>query len=146
MAALWYTECTGVEGVSRGRRNFSRAPGPLLLLTEMQPKRTVTRSVCYLPVQRAPPLRSQLMLNHSTCLLFGYFIWSLLVYSCFFFIAELYDSVVMSPADRMRALNLKLISLGKLYAGTPRYFPLGIIFLFFCQHHLSKVLSEVNTC
>lgn len=31
----------------------------------------------------------------------------------------------MSPADRMRALNLKLVSLGKIYAGTPRYFPLG---------------------
>lgn len=31
----------------------------------------------------------------------------------------------MSPADRMRSLSLKLVSLGKIYAGTPRYFPLG---------------------
>ncbi len=38
---------------------------------------------------------------------------------------ELGDSVAMSPVDRMRSLNLKLVSLGKIYAGTPRYFPLG---------------------
>lgn len=38
---------------------------------------------------------------------------------------ELGDSVAMSPADRMRSLNLKLVSLGRIYAGTPRYFPLG---------------------
>lgn len=44
-----------------------------------------------------------------------------------FNITELSDSVAMSPADRMRALSLKLVSLGKLYAGTPRYFPLGTI-------------------
>lgn len=31
----------------------------------------------------------------------------------------------MSPADRMRSLSLKLVSLGRIYAGTPRYFPLG---------------------
>lgn len=55
--------------------------------------------------------------------------WPLLLmaHSCFFFTAELNDSAAMSPADRMQALNLKMISLGKLYAGTPRYFPLGII-------------------
>lgn len=39
--------------------------------------------------------------------------------------AELGDSVAMSPVDRMRSLSLKLVSLGKIYAGTPRYFPLG---------------------
>lgn len=33
--------------------------------------------------------------------------------------------MAMSPADRMRSLRLKLVSLGKIYAGTPRYFPLG---------------------
>lgn len=38
---------------------------------------------------------------------------------------ELGDSVAMSPVDRMRSLSLKLVSLGKIYAGTPRYFPLG---------------------
>lgn len=43
------------------------------------------------------------------------------VWSCL----ELGDSVAMSPADRMRSLSLKLVSLGKIYAGTPRYFPLG---------------------
>lgn len=40
---------------------------------------------------------------------------------------ELGDSLGMSPADRMRALSLKLVSLGKLYAGTPRYFPLEFL-------------------
>lgn len=40
---------------------------------------------------------------------------------------ELGDTVAMSPADRMRSLSLKLVSLGKIYAGTPRYFPLGKI-------------------
>ncbi|NXP86500.1 NU155 protein, partial [Passerina amoena] len=38
---------------------------------------------------------------------------------------ELSDSVSLSPADRMQALCLKLALLGKIYAGTPRYFPLG---------------------
>ncbi|NXC89374.1 NU155 protein, partial [Cercotrichas coryphoeus] len=38
---------------------------------------------------------------------------------------ELSDSVPLSPADRMQALCLKLALLGKIYAGTPRYFPLG---------------------
>lgn len=38
---------------------------------------------------------------------------------------ELGDTVAMSPADRMRSLSLKLVSLGRIYAGTPRYFPLG---------------------
>ncbi|XP_007244856.3 nuclear pore complex protein Nup155 isoform X1 [Astyanax mexicanus] len=46
---------------------------------------------------------------------------------------ELSDSVVMSPADRMRALSLKLVSLGKLYAGTPRYFPLEFLVKFLEQ-------------
>lgn len=38
---------------------------------------------------------------------------------------ELGDTVAMSPVDRMRSLSLKLVSLGRIYAGTPRYFPLG---------------------
>lgn len=38
---------------------------------------------------------------------------------------ELADTVAMSPVDRMRSTGLKLVSLGKIYAGTPRYFPLG---------------------
>uniref|UniRef100_A0A8C4XEZ7 Nuclear pore complex protein Nup155 n=1 Tax=Erpetoichthys calabaricus TaxID=27687 RepID=A0A8C4XEZ7_ERPCA len=37
---------------------------------------------------------------------------------------ELNDSVAMNSADQMRTLNLKLVSLGKIYMGTPRYFPL----------------------
>lgn len=43
----------------------------------------------------------------------------------FFSPPELSDSVSLSPADRMQALCLKLALLGKNYAGTPRYFPLG---------------------
>lgn len=31
----------------------------------------------------------------------------------------------MSPVDRMKSLSLKLVSLGRIYAATPRYFPLG---------------------
>uniref|UniRef100_A0A8C7S643 Nuclear pore complex protein Nup155 n=1 Tax=Oncorhynchus mykiss TaxID=8022 RepID=A0A8C7S643_ONCMY len=46
---------------------------------------------------------------------------------------ELGDSVAMSPADRMRALSLKLVSLGKIYAGTPRYFPLEFLVKFLEQ-------------
>uniref|UniRef100_A0A8C1ABL2 Nuclear pore complex protein Nup155 n=1 Tax=Cyprinus carpio carpio TaxID=630221 RepID=A0A8C1ABL2_CYPCA len=46
---------------------------------------------------------------------------------------ELSDSVAMSPADRMRALSLKLVSLGKIYAGTPRYFPLDFLVKFLEQ-------------
>lgn len=38
---------------------------------------------------------------------------------------ELGDTVAMSAVDRMRSTSLKLVSLGKIYAGTPRYFPLG---------------------
>ncbi|XP_036385365.1 nuclear pore complex protein Nup155 isoform X1 [Megalops cyprinoides] len=46
---------------------------------------------------------------------------------------ELNDSVAMNPADRMRALSLKLVSLGKIYAGTPRYFPLEFLVKFLEQ-------------
>ncbi|CAB1352906.1 unnamed protein product, partial [Coregonus sp. 'balchen'] len=46
---------------------------------------------------------------------------------------ELGDGVAMSPADRMRALSLKLVSLGKIYAGTPRYFPLEFLVKFLEQ-------------
>lgn len=43
----------------------------------------------------------------------------------FVFCLELGDTVAMSPVDRMKSLSLKLVSLGKIYAATPRYFPLG---------------------
>uniref|UniRef100_A0A8C4GQF9 Nuclear pore complex protein Nup155 n=1 Tax=Dicentrarchus labrax TaxID=13489 RepID=A0A8C4GQF9_DICLA len=46
---------------------------------------------------------------------------------------ELGDSVAMSPIDRMRSLSLKLVSLGKIYAGTPRYFPLEFLVKFLEQ-------------
>ncbi|XP_038589686.1 nuclear pore complex protein Nup155 [Micropterus salmoides] len=46
---------------------------------------------------------------------------------------ELGDTVAMSPADRMRSLSLKLVSLGKIYAGTPRYFPLEFLVKFLEQ-------------
>ncbi|NWS72090.1 NU155 protein, partial [Crotophaga sulcirostris] len=40
---------------------------------------------------------------------------------------ELNDSLSLSPADRMQALSLKMVLLGKIYAGTPRYFPLFLV-------------------
>lgn len=46
---------------------------------------------------------------------------------------ELADSVTMSPVDRMRTLSLKLVSLGKMYAATPRYFPLEFLVKFLEQ-------------
>lgn len=46
---------------------------------------------------------------------------------------ELADSVTMSPVDRMRSLSLKLVSLGKMYAATPRYFPLEFLVKFLEQ-------------
>uniref|UniRef100_A0A8C0USQ3 Nucleoporin 155 n=1 Tax=Cyanistes caeruleus TaxID=156563 RepID=A0A8C0USQ3_CYACU len=46
---------------------------------------------------------------------------------------ELSDSVSLSPADRMQALCLKLALLGKIYAGTPRYFPLDFLVQFLEQ-------------
>ncbi|XP_030048906.1 nuclear pore complex protein Nup155 [Microcaecilia unicolor] len=46
---------------------------------------------------------------------------------------ELNDSISMSPADRMQALSLKMVLLGKIYAGTPRYFPLDFIVQFLEQ-------------
>ncbi|XP_017679081.1 PREDICTED: nuclear pore complex protein Nup155 [Lepidothrix coronata] len=46
---------------------------------------------------------------------------------------ELSDSVALSPADRMQALCLKLTLLGKIYAGTPRYFPLDFLVQFLEQ-------------
>ncbi|XP_024917828.1 nuclear pore complex protein Nup155 [Cynoglossus semilaevis] len=46
---------------------------------------------------------------------------------------ELGEGVAMSPADRMRSLSLKLVSLGKIYAGTPRFFPLEFLVKFLEQ-------------
>ncbi|XP_010154801.1 PREDICTED: nuclear pore complex protein Nup155 isoform X1 [Eurypyga helias] len=46
---------------------------------------------------------------------------------------ELSDSVSLSPADRMQALSLKMVLLGKIYAGTPRYFPLDFLVQFLEQ-------------
>ncbi|XP_075040329.1 nuclear pore complex protein Nup155 [Mixophyes fleayi] len=40
---------------------------------------------------------------------------------------ELNDSIAMNAADRMQALNLKMTSLGRIYASTPRYFPLEFL-------------------
>lgn len=39
--------------------------------------------------------------------------------------SELNESVALSSSDRMHALSLKIVLLGKMYAGTPRFFPLG---------------------
>uniref|UniRef100_A0A8B9NBL4 Nuclear pore complex protein Nup155 n=1 Tax=Accipiter nisus TaxID=211598 RepID=A0A8B9NBL4_9AVES len=46
---------------------------------------------------------------------------------------ELSDSVSLSPTDRMQALSLKMVLLGKMYAGTPRYFPLDFLVQFLEQ-------------
>uniref|UniRef100_A0A4W4F518 Nuclear pore complex protein Nup155 n=1 Tax=Electrophorus electricus TaxID=8005 RepID=A0A4W4F518_ELEEL len=56
---------------------------------------------------------------------------------------ELSDSVAMSPADRMRAVSLKLVSLGKLYAGTPRYFPLEFL-VKFLEQEVCKLTWDVG--
>uniref|UniRef100_A0A2I3HXB7 Nucleoporin 155 n=1 Tax=Nomascus leucogenys TaxID=61853 RepID=A0A2I3HXB7_NOMLE len=46
---------------------------------------------------------------------------------------ELSDSVTLSSSDRMHALSLKIVLLGKIYAGTPRFFPLDFIVQFLEQ-------------
>uniref|UniRef100_A0A8C2T5F5 Nucleoporin 155 n=1 Tax=Coturnix japonica TaxID=93934 RepID=A0A8C2T5F5_COTJA len=46
---------------------------------------------------------------------------------------ELSDSVSLSSTDRMQALSLKMALLGKIYAGTPRYFPLDFLVQFLEQ-------------
>uniref|UniRef100_A0A8V5H400 Nuclear pore complex protein Nup155 n=1 Tax=Melopsittacus undulatus TaxID=13146 RepID=A0A8V5H400_MELUD len=46
---------------------------------------------------------------------------------------ELSDSLSLSPDDRMQALSLKMVLLGKIYAGTPRYFPLDFLVQFLEQ-------------
>ncbi|NXL32095.1 NU155 protein, partial [Glaucidium brasilianum] len=56
---------------------------------------------------------------------------------------ELSDSVSLSPADRMQALSLKMVLLGKIYAGTPRYFPLGKLF---SQHNFLVQFLEQQVC
>lgn len=70
----------------------------------------------------------------------------MIVWSCL----ELGDTVAMSPVDRMRSLSLKLVSLGKIYAGTPRYFPLGkysfppvFMFIFFLLLEFSSLLFTI---
>ncbi|XP_056402290.1 nuclear pore complex protein Nup155 isoform X2 [Hyla sarda] len=52
---------------------------------------------------------------------------------------ELNDSIGMNAAERMQVLNLKLTSLGKIYASTPRYFPLE-----FLVKHLEKQVCNFN--
>ncbi|KAK1345362.1 hypothetical protein QTO34_014073 [Cnephaeus nilssonii] len=46
---------------------------------------------------------------------------------------ELNESVALSSSDRMHALSLKIVLLGKMYAGTPRFFPLDFIVQFLEQ-------------
>ncbi|KAM5264755.1 nuclear pore complex protein Nup155 isoform 2-T2 [Ctenodactylus gundi] len=46
---------------------------------------------------------------------------------------ELNDSITLSSSDRMHALSLKIVLLGKIYAGTPRFFPLDFIVQFLEQ-------------
>lgn len=52
---------------------------------------------------------------------------------------ELNDSLGMNPGERMQVLNLKLTSLGRIYASTPRYFPLE-----FLVKHLEKQVCSLN--
>ncbi|NWQ96993.1 NU155 protein, partial [Burhinus bistriatus] len=56
---------------------------------------------------------------------------------------ELSDSVSLSPADRMQALSLKMVLLGKIYAGTPRYFPLGKLY---SLHNFLVQFLEQQVC
>ncbi|KAK7895656.1 hypothetical protein WMY93_020981 [Mugilogobius chulae] len=56
---------------------------------------------------------------------------------------ELADSVVMSPGDRMGSVSLKLISLGRMYAGTPRYFPLDFL-VNFLEQEVCKLNWDVG--
>ncbi|NXL54435.1 NU155 protein, partial [Podilymbus podiceps] len=56
---------------------------------------------------------------------------------------ELSDNVSLSPTDRMQALSLKMVLLGKIYAGTPRYFPLG---KFFSLHNFLVQFLEQQVC
>ncbi|NXJ15091.1 NU155 protein, partial [Odontophorus gujanensis] len=56
---------------------------------------------------------------------------------------ELSDSVSLSPPDRMQALSLKMALLGKIYAGTPRYFPLG---KWFSMHKFLVQFLEQQVC
>ncbi|KAF7243992.1 hypothetical protein EYD10_09814 [Varanus komodoensis] len=49
------------------------------------------------------------------------------------------DSVTMSAPDRMQALSLKMVMLGKIYAGTPRYFPLD-----FLVQYLEQQVCSLN--
>ncbi|MEE6458037.1 hypothetical protein FKM82_000160 [Ascaphus truei] len=46
---------------------------------------------------------------------------------------DLSGSIAMNPADRMQALSLKMVLLGKIYASTPRYFPLDFLVQFLEQ-------------
>ncbi|XP_021570317.1 nuclear pore complex protein Nup155 isoform X2 [Carlito syrichta] len=46
---------------------------------------------------------------------------------------ELNESVALSSPDRMHALSLKIVLLGKMYASTPRFFPLDFIVQFLEQ-------------
>ncbi|XP_042309327.1 nuclear pore complex protein Nup155 [Sceloporus undulatus] len=49
------------------------------------------------------------------------------------------DSVTLSAPDRMQALSLKMVTLGKIYAGTPRYFPLD-----FLVQYLEQQVCSLN--
>ncbi|XP_026571593.1 nuclear pore complex protein Nup155 isoform X1 [Pseudonaja textilis] len=49
------------------------------------------------------------------------------------------DSLAMSAPDRMQALSLKMVTLGKIYAGTPRYFPLD-----FLVQYLEQQVCSLN--
>ncbi|KAH0627891.1 hypothetical protein JD844_008444 [Phrynosoma platyrhinos] len=49
------------------------------------------------------------------------------------------DGVTLSAPDRMQALSLKMITLGKIYAGTPRYFPLD-----FLVQYLEQQVCSLN--
>ncbi|NXO63930.1 NU155 protein, partial [Phainopepla nitens] len=59
---------------------------------------------------------------------------------------ELSDSVSLSPADRMQALCLKLALLGKIYVGTPRYFPLGKLLACIVNKYFLVQFLEQQVC
>lgn len=52
---------------------------------------------------------------------------------------EMCNSIAMSSADRMQALNVKMVLLGKIFASTPRYFPLD-----FLVQYLEQQVCSLN--
>ncbi|XP_077397334.1 nuclear pore complex protein Nup155-like isoform X2 [Festucalex cinctus] len=55
---------------------------------------------------------------------------------------EIDDTEGRNPADRMRTLHLKLLSLGRIYGGEPRYFPLEFLVMIL-EHEVCRLRWDV---